>query len=319
MKKKVSILIPLYNSEEFISETIESCLQQTYSNIEIIIIDDGSSDKSLEIAEKYAKNYNNIIVESQKNSGASKARNRAFELSTGEYIQYLDADDLLDSEKIAFQMDILTKKDRLIAFGKWGEFKQNIDNTIWKDLPVNRNYSDPKQFLIELWKSGLTVVIHLWLIPRILIQESNGWNEKIGKNDDGEFFARIITSSNGLLFIKDSIGYYRKDNIDSLSKQISTKALESQLNSFETYIKLMNNNLDNIEVRTALALVYSRFIYITNFSNREIINRAKRKIEFLGFKKPIMPLSTYEQLLCYIFGIYGTIQIRQIAKKVLKR
>ena len=67
---KVSILIPLYNSEEYVAETIDSCLNQTYENIEIIIVDDGSTDSSLEIAKKYEKKYKHIKVETQNNSGA---------------------------------------------------------------------------------------------------------------------------------------------------------------------------------------------------------------------------------------------------------
>lgn len=320
MSKKVSILIPLYNSEEFISETIESCLQQSYPNIEIIIIDDGSTDGSVNIAKDYEKKYQNIIVESQKNSGASKARNRAFELSTGEYIQYIDADDLLDSEKISLQMAVLENEDeKLIAFGKWGEFQKNTNNTIWRNLPVNKDYNDPKQFLLELWSSGMATITHLWLIPRILIEESNGWDESLARNQDGEFFARIVMLSNGLRFIEGSLGYYRKDNTQSISKQVSSKVLKSQLKSFETYIKLMSSNLEDIEVRRSLALVYSRFIYITNLSHKELIKEAQQKLDSLGFKEPIIPFSKHEKYISYVFGIYGTIQIRQIAKKILKR
>ena len=100
---KVSILIPLYNSEEYIAETIDSCLNQTYDNIEIIIVDDGSTDAGLEIARQYEIKYENIKVKTQKNSGAPVARNKAFALSTGEYIQYIDADDLLHPDKIYLQ------------------------------------------------------------------------------------------------------------------------------------------------------------------------------------------------------------------------
>ncbi len=74
---KVSILIPLYNAEEYVVDTLESCLDQTYENIEIIIVDDGSTDASLEIAKKYEKENKHIEVEVQKNSGAWVARNKS--------------------------------------------------------------------------------------------------------------------------------------------------------------------------------------------------------------------------------------------------
>ena len=146
---KVSILIPLYNSEEYIAETIDSCLNQTYDNIEIIIVDDGSTDSGLNIVREYENKHKNIKVEAQKNSGAPVARNRAFILSTGEYIQYIDADDLLHPDKIRLQMEVLKNSDDLtIVFGKHGYFKKTIENTEWKDLPVNKNYNSGKQFLV---------------------------------------------------------------------------------------------------------------------------------------------------------------------------
>ena len=320
MIKKVSILIPLYNSQEYIAETIESCLSQTYPNIEIIIVDDGSTDNSLEIAKEYENRYGNIIVDRQKNSGASKARNRAFELSTGEYIQYLDADDLLDSEKISTQIVLLEgKKERSVVFSKWGSFHKDISSVIWKDLPVNKSYDNSKQFLIELWASGMAAVIHIWLVPRILIEESKGWDEKLAVNQDGEFFARIVLSSNGTYFTNKSLCYYRIDNSESISKSVTTKALQARLYSYETYIKLMEDNLDEIEVCRSLALVYSRYIYNTDLSNLKLIKEAQEKIEFLGFKDPIVPFPIYEQWLSYLFGVYRTIQIRQVAKKLMRR
>ena len=108
---KVSILIPLYNSENYIEETIQSCLNQTYENIEIIIVDDGSTDKSLQIAKSFESGK--LKVYSQPNSGACKARNLAFEKSIGDYIQYLDADDLLSENKIENQRKVANAAQRL--------------------------------------------------------------------------------------------------------------------------------------------------------------------------------------------------------------
>ena len=320
MNKKVSILIPLYNSEKYIAETIDSCLNQTYSNIEIIIVDDGSADRSLKLAKDYEKKHKNIIVDSQKNSGAPRARNRAFELSTGEYIQYLDADDILDSQKISTQVTILEEaKEKSVTFSRWGSFYKNISSVVWKDLPVNKNYDDSKQFLLDLWESGMATLTVAWLLPRNLVEESEGWDEQLAVNQDGEFFARIVFASSSVCFANKSLSYYRTDNSESISKKVTTKALQARLGSFETYIKLMQDDLDNQKVRRSLALVYSRYIYNISLSNKKLIKEAQQKIEFLGFKEPIMPFSKYEQLLSYIFGIYGTIRIRQIAKKVIGR
>lgn len=315
---KVSILIPLYNSEEYIAETIDSCLNQTYQNIEIIIVDDGSKDSSLDIVRRYEDKYQNIKVDAQKNSGAAATRNRAFELSTGNYIQYLDADDLLHPDKIRLQMEILKTTDaRTLAFGRWGTFHQSVENVFWKHLSVNKNYDDSKQFLIELWESGMTVVIFSWLMSRELVEESGGWNEEFSTNDDGEFSARVVNISSNVLFVETSLGYYRKDNENSLSNQISKKALRSNLKTFETYIELMKDDMDKTEVRRSLALVYSRFLYKIPPSYKDLILETNDKIHSMGFGKPLNTMKKYDCFLSYFLGAYRVLQLKKLLKKRL--
>ena len=317
---KVSILIPLYNAEQYIAETIESCLAQTYDNIEIIIVDDGSTDKSLSIAKEYEKDYKNIKVVTQQNSGASVARNKAFEFSSGDFIQYLDADDLLHPDKIRLQIEVLKNTDNCtLVFGKWGTFYKSIENVSWKEPPVNKNYTDSKQFLIELWESGMTIVIYAWLISRTLIETSGGWNENLSTNDDGEFSARVVFSANKIIFVEDSLGYYRKDNENSLSKQISREALESMLKTFEHYMELMKDDLDNSEVRKSLALVYSRFLYRIPPIYKDIILETKSKIYDLGFEKPLNTMKKYERFLSYFLSIYKIFQLKKVMRKLIKK
>src|SRR5690554_6463831 len=109
MSSLISILMPVFNAEKWLSETIESVLAQVYSNWELIIVDDGSSDSSFAVAQSFAKKDSRIKVYKQENKGACAARNTAFELSKGEYIQYLDADDLLSKNKIELQLKALEK------------------------------------------------------------------------------------------------------------------------------------------------------------------------------------------------------------------
>src|SRR5882757_5788979 len=102
MKPLVSILIPAYNAEPWIADTIKSALNQTWPKVEIVIINDGSRDQTLSIAQQFASEKLSIV--SQENQGVCAARNKAFELCQGDYIQWLDADDLLSSDKVARQM-----------------------------------------------------------------------------------------------------------------------------------------------------------------------------------------------------------------------
>src|ERR1700722_15492058 len=103
MTPLVSILIPAYNADRWIAETIRSAVNQTWERKEIIIVDDGSTDETLAVARQFESML--VRVVSQKNQGAASARNRAFSLSCGDYIQWLDADDLLAPDKVSRQME----------------------------------------------------------------------------------------------------------------------------------------------------------------------------------------------------------------------
>ncbi len=120
MKPLVSILIPAYNAEKWLADTLRSAIAQTWDRKEIIVVDDGSKDQTLAIARQFESDC--LKVFTQKNQGAAATRNRAFSLSKGDYIQWLDADDLLAPEKIAKQMEALGDSPNKLTFlsGSWG-------------------------------------------------------------------------------------------------------------------------------------------------------------------------------------------------------
>lgn len=114
MDKKVSVIIPCYNQAKYVSEAIDSVLNQTYSNIEIIIINDGSIDNSSEIINKYAEKYENItFIDEKENRGVIFARNKAIDVSTGEYILPLDADDTIEPTYIEKAVKILDENPKI--------------------------------------------------------------------------------------------------------------------------------------------------------------------------------------------------------------
>jgi glycosyltransferase involved in cell wall biosynthesis len=106
MTPLVSILIPAFNAEKWIGDTIKSAIGQTWPRKEIIVVDDGSSDRTAEVARQFSST--DVLVETQQNQGAAAARNRALSLSQGDYIQWLDADDLLSPDKVAQQIETAT-------------------------------------------------------------------------------------------------------------------------------------------------------------------------------------------------------------------
>jgi glycosyltransferase involved in cell wall biosynthesis len=229
MHPLVSILIPAYNSEKWIKSTIQSALNQTYSNKEIIIVDDGSTDQTFRIAKQFESD--NLKVVSQENQGASTARNRALSISQGDFIQWLDSEDLISSDKIEKQLATYNycPPEKTLLSSPAGFFYHRpsrakfICNALWQDLNsfdwLITKFSDTKAH----------IYIHAWLVSRKLTELAGPWNESLSLNDDGEYFCRIVAESNFVKFINDVKCYYRIGNFSSISNRKSENALKSEV------------------------------------------------------------------------------------------
>ena len=222
----VSIIIPVYNSGKYLSETIHSALQQTWKNKEIIIIDDGSVDNSLTIAKTFERDI--LHVFHQENKGASAARNYGLSKAKGDYIQFLDSDDILPPQKIEKQIPLLLDQPDCIVGCRWIRFKNSIDNTfgaIGPDISIRLNMPPLKWLQIRH-----TMLPHAWLTPRNLIEKAGNWDEAISCNDDGEFFFRVVARAKSVLYADDVTVYYRSENNGSLSTlNTAAKNLSSYL------------------------------------------------------------------------------------------
>lgn len=183
MNKLVSVIIPCYNKSEWIKEAIDSCLNQTYSHIEIIIIDDGSTDNSLEIIKSYG---DRVIWETGQNRGGNHARNRGFALSSGQYIQYLDADDYLLPEKIEKQVRCLEKTNANLVYGNVICKYYSTDGTSYSsELQTCGPHDDMLEFLLSFEYFIQTASP---LIERQAIANSEGWDENLQAAQDIDFF-----------------------------------------------------------------------------------------------------------------------------------
>ena len=110
-KDKISVIIPVYNTELYLRRCLESVINQTYTNLQIIIIDDGSTDNSLKICTEYAQNDNRLIVYSQNNSGVSAARNKGLDMATGDYIAFVDSDDFIENDMFAKLLNTMVNNE----------------------------------------------------------------------------------------------------------------------------------------------------------------------------------------------------------------
>ena len=254
MTPLVSILIPAYNAERWIGDTIQSALAQTWPRKEIIIVDDGSRDQTLAVAQQFASG--NVLVVTQRNQGASAARNKAFEICQGDYIQWLDADDLLSRDKIANQMaaaDSCQDKRTLLS-SAWAYFMYRpsrarfVPTSLWCDL-------SPVEWLLRKMGQNLHMQTATWLVSRELTYAAGPWDPRLSLDDDGEYFCRVVLSSNAIRFVPDAKVFYRERDIDRLSSvNRSGKKLESQFLSMQLHVDYLRSLEESERVRAACLL-----------------------------------------------------------------
>ncbi len=288
MEALVSILVPAYNSQRWIEDTLRSALAQTWPKKEIIVVDDGSTDRTLHIARQFASK--NVHVVTQLNQGASVARNTAFSLCQGEYIQWLDADDLLHPEKVEKQLRAVEKgsSSRTLLSGAWGYFiyrkrKARFSPTpLWSDLT-------PLEWMVRKIGNNLQMQTDNWLVSRELSKAAGAWDPRLWKNNDGEYFCRVIMASDDIRFVPDAKSYYRAAGFKSVTHICgSNKKLESLSLSMKLHIHYLRSMEDSD--RTRLACVnYIRTRVPEFYPYRlDLVEELKRVISELGgqFEEP---------------------------------
>jgi glycosyltransferase involved in cell wall biosynthesis len=250
MTPLVSILIPAYNAEPWIADTIASALAQTWERREIVIVDDGSTDHTLAIARRFESEAVHVVT--QRNQGAAAARNKAFSLSRGDYIQWLDADDLLAPDKIARQMEALATgaNSRTLLSSAWGHFlhrpwrAQFRPTALWCDMT-------PAEFLLHKLGQRVFMQTAVWLVSRELAEAAGSWDSSISFDDDGEYFCRVLLASNGVRFVPEAKVYYRVVGTASLSYVgRSNRKLDSQWRSMRLHIRYLRSLEDSERTRT---------------------------------------------------------------------
>lgn len=307
---KVSVLIPMYNAEKYISATIENVLKQTWPDLEIIIVDDGSIDNSYNLAKQYESS--SIHIYKQENKGASAARNLALEKSTGELIQYLDADDLLSYNKIESQVNLYNKindRNAIIASGIL-LFDGDVMETICiphRQMATNY-YNKPIDLLVDICREKYIVQSSIWLMHRDLLAKVGGWNEKLTLNDDGEYFFRVVGKSSGVYFCSEGAVFYR-NTPQSLSKQVSQKAVESQLLATQIMTEVVTKLENSKRVKAACVNFYMQ--YVTRFHSDYYNKCAAIQIKKLGFNIDTFKKDTVYKI---AYSILGQKLIKKLSK-----
>jgi glycosyltransferase involved in cell wall biosynthesis len=206
MSQLVSVIIPCYNAEAWVAEAIQSALAQDYHPLEVIVIDDGSTDRSLEIVRRFE---DRIRWESGPNRGGNWARNRGLALSKGEYTQWLDADDVILPGKISRQAAFLASTDADMVVGDWRFLYQPLNGKAY----CSRWFGAPPgaDFLDALLGLRWFAINNAYLCRRSAIDKIGGWDERLRTMQDWDFWIRLLLSGAKFAYQPGAAALWRRD------------------------------------------------------------------------------------------------------------
>lgn len=282
---KISIIIPVYNAEQYLRKSLESIIKQTYQNIEIICIDDCSTDNSLKILEEYAKQDQKIkIIKNSINKGQAYSRNEGLKIANGKYIGFVDADDWIEEDTYETCVNIM-KKDN------------SIDIVSWKVKIVNDNCSDDDLFYKTAYNAHQCNLYGKHYLTSDVILETNSviWNKLFKKEliddkhiefpnglifEDTYFIYKYLMNSSYIFFEnKPYYNYVRHKNC-TLDNVYNSKTINNRLKIFERLYNYASENNKISKYKYLLKSLFEQFIYndylnANKKDKKKVINFAK--------------------------------------------
>ena len=282
MPPLVSILIPSFNAERWIKQTLESAIGQDYPRKEVIVIDDGSTDRTLEIARTF--DSQSVLVIPQPNAGGPAARNKALAHAQGKYIQWLDHDDILAPSKISSQINEWERvqSDRVLFSCPFATFFYRWEKARWSQSPLYRDLTPSEYFFIK-FSDDTYFQPSCWLVSRKLSDLAGPWWELRSPDDDGEYFCRVVAASEGIRFVEEAKCFWRVGHQGfSQAWKRSQVHLEAL---FETTVRCVEHyrNLEDSERSHAacIAFLQMRLIYFYP-GNPHLVQQISALAEELG-------------------------------------
>jgi glycosyltransferase involved in cell wall biosynthesis len=278
-QKVVSIIISAYNAEKYLTATLDSVFKQTYKNIEVVVVNDGSTDNTLAIAKLYETQGVKII--SQQNKGQDAALNNGYKNSKGEYIKFMDSDDIINPTMIELQVKALESADEFIAYGEWARF--------YNDKPSDANFAK-----LDYWKDmkpldfltarpeGVMLQCGIMLLPRKIIDKAGLWDERLILYNDTEFFNRILLKSKGVKFTEGARLYYRSALSGSISAQTTKKYFESTFLATNLIAQQLLPVEDSYRIRNLISNTFLNQYYRMYPHFPDLIKKHEEKIKWYG-------------------------------------
>ena len=255
----VSVVIPCYNAQQWVGEAIQSCLNQTHDALEIIVVDDGSTDNSLKVLREFEKRYpKRIQVFTQVQSGAPAARNHGFRMSKGSYMQFLDADDVILPRKIESQMQ------RVQSEIQNSQILPDLVVGNYKMVHRNGNQNEIRAQTDNCWAALINLQLgytsaNLW--RRKMLLQIGAWDESVKSGQDYELLFRVLKAGARVVFAPDFLTLFRRINEHSLMTQDPHGSLERAMaDRRKIDAHLEESGLLDAQLKDALHQSYFRII-----------------------------------------------------------
>lgn len=242
---KVSVIVPVYNIKNYIVECVESVIRQTYDNWECLLVDDGSTDGSEVICDKYEENNSKIVAIHKKNGGLSSARNKGIKASSGEYLFFIDGDDYISDRALEHFVSILENSYTDIVLGHMMKFRENstpenFGDIIESSCLKNKNGRDAFCEIVKRY-NGMMMGVRGLYKRDFITSNALFFDEKLRYSEDQDWTVRIFNVASGVSSNENRDYYYREGRTGSLMNSINVSKIEQLLTIYDRWFGVIKD------------------------------------------------------------------------------
>lgn len=305
---KVGILIPAYNIEKDIFRALDSCVAQTYKNLEIIVVDDGSEDQTYEVIKQYSQKDKRIKVFRQENSGVSSARNHALAMTNADYVVFLDSDDWLDNnaiEKYIQKLGEYKEKNALLASGRYyieaGSFSRSQPDSDVEEIILT---SEEALLYVGQKKYNLRNAGYKLYSTDVIQRYGLHFDSEIRHGEDGLFVFEYLKVVDKFIYFPEPLwNVFRRPG--SACRSPYNSAMLSAVSSVEKMLaynnsEILRRNLESYFVQRILGILSAAFLVYPNSKNDIVFLRQKLKPMF---RRYMVIQTDFRQKMIYLFGL----------------
>lgn len=294
---RVSIIIPNYNREALIGETIENMLSQTLAPHEVIVVDDGSTDNSVEVISKFGSK---VTLIQQPNRGPAAARNKGLSVATGEFIQFMDSDDLFSKNKLEAQAKQMRLANADLVFSPWAKIKITGREAIFENHVLQNQMPDKNIPLLHWYLRGWSTVFQTFLIRHSFLKQVGSYKEDLMPAEDIELLVRLLLNKPEISFTDECLTIYRLHDFAKISGEGTQ--VNNRLIDRGNYLRYTCQNLkaSNFRADFYTSLCFKSEVFKLNEELKQIDSVSPEVIDFLSQQYNSYEIPVYRLLLFYL-------------------